>query len=50
MERHEAQDEDSESYPASEKSGIFRFAVDMGLEVLDFSAVNSWFSGQFQLN
>lgn len=38
------------NYPSSEKSDIFRFAVDMGLEVLEVPAVNSWLNGQFQLN
>ncbi len=36
--------------PPSEKSDIFKFAVDQGLEVLEVPAVNSWLNGQFQLN
>jgi len=34
----------------AEKSEIFRFAVEMGLEVLEVPAVNKWLDGNFQLN
>ena len=33
-----------------EKSEIFRFAVDMGLEVLEVPAVNLWLNGKFQVD
>ncbi|MCK4749281.1 MAG: polysaccharide biosynthesis protein, partial [Bacteroidales bacterium] len=36
--------------PPSEKSDIYKFAVEMGLEVLEVPAVNNWLNGQFQLN
>lgn len=34
----------------AEKAEILRFAVDIGLEVLDVPAVNEWFNGEFKLN
>ena len=34
----------------SEKSEIYKFAVNLGLEVLEVPAVNKWLNGQFQLN
>lgn len=36
--------------PPNEKSEIYRFAVDLGLEVLEVPAVSKWLNGQFQLN
>ena len=33
-----------------DKSDIFRFAVDMGLEVLEVPPVNTWLNGTFQLD
>jgi len=36
--------------PSHEKSDIYKFAVDIGLEVLEVPAVNKWLNGQFQLN
>lgn len=36
--------------PPSEKSEIYKFAVDIGLEVLEVPAVNKWLDGRFQLN
>jgi FlaA1/EpsC-like NDP-sugar epimerase len=35
---------------ASDKAEIFKFAVDLGLEVLEIPGVNSWFDGRFQLD
>jgi len=35
---------------ASEKAEIYKFAVDLGLEVLEIPGVNSWFNGRFQLD
>lgn len=35
---------------ASEKTDIFRFAVNLGLEVLEVPAVNTWLNGQLQLD
>jgi FlaA1/EpsC-like NDP-sugar epimerase len=34
----------------SEKSEVFRFAVDLGLEVLEVPAVDKWLDGKFQLD
>jgi len=34
----------------SEKSDIFSYGVDMGLEVLEVPTVNNWLNGQLQLN
>lgn len=36
--------------PVSEKTDMYRFAVNLGLEVLEVPAVNNWLNGQFQLN
>lgn len=36
--------------PPHEKSDIYKFAVDIGLEVLEVPAVHKWLNGQFQLN
>ncbi len=33
-----------------EKSDIFRFAVDIGLEVLEIPGVHAWFNGRFNLD
>ena len=34
----------------SERTEIFRFAVDLGLEVLETPPINKWLNGRFQLN
>ena len=39
-----------QTLPPDEKSEIYRFAVDLGLEVLEVPTVNKWFNGRFQLN
>jgi FlaA1/EpsC-like NDP-sugar epimerase len=36
--------------PPNEKSDIFKFAVDLGLEVLEAPGVNTWLNGTFQIN
>ncbi|MCK5136186.1 MAG: polysaccharide biosynthesis protein [Bacteroidales bacterium] len=36
--------------PPSEKSEIYSFAVDLGLEVLEVPVVSKWFSEEFQLD
>jgi FlaA1/EpsC-like NDP-sugar epimerase len=36
--------------PVSEKAEVFRFAVNLGLEVLEVPAVDKWLNGQFELN
>ncbi len=36
--------------PQGEKSDIFKFAVDLGLEVLEVPGVGSWLNGQFQIH
>jgi FlaA1/EpsC-like NDP-sugar epimerase len=36
--------------PGSEKREIFKFAVDLGLQVLEVPPVNKWLNGQFELN
>jgi FlaA1/EpsC-like NDP-sugar epimerase len=35
---------------ASEKAEIYKFAVDLGLEVLEIPGASSWFNGRFQLD
>ncbi len=36
--------------PSNEKADIYRFAVDLGLEVLEVPEVHKWLNGTFQVN
>lgn len=35
---------------AADKAEIFKFAIDLGLEVLEIPGANSWFNGRFKLD